>query len=158
MYPRHGAAVIEDLVEQDASGESRQYFKLRPMQGNIVIMLPVDSVKRVGLRSVVTRRNVAKVFDLLRQEQGSMPMLWSQRYKINMTRLASGDIYQLAELVRDLSLLGNGKTLSSAEARMLAKARGDLIMELTLAAASSEAKTVAMLDEALEGARSVTVG
>ena len=155
MHPRHGAVLIEDRVEQETSGERRVYLKLRPVRGNMMITLPLESAEKVGLRGVVSKRNAAKVFDLLRQEQGSMPVLWSQRYKTNLMRLVSGDIYQVAELVRDLSLrAANGKGLSGAEKRMLATAREGLLSELTFAVNTTEAKAEAMLDEALEGSRS----
>ena len=69
VYPHHGAAVIEDLVERELSGERRTYFKLRLAHGDLTLMVPVDNTQQVGLREVVSRREVKKVFDLLREEE-----------------------------------------------------------------------------------------
>src|SRR6266581_7371024 len=83
VYPHHGAAVIEDLVEREISGERRTYFKLRLAHGDLTLMVPVDNTEGVGLRCVVSRREVKKVFDLLREEEEVIPTNWSRRYKTN---------------------------------------------------------------------------
>jgi len=153
VYPRHGAAVIEDLVELEVSGERRSYFKLRLPHGSLTLMVPVDSAAQVGLREVVSRDEVDKVFDLLREDEGWMSGTWGQRYKTNVAKVVSGDIYQLAEVVRDLSLRQREKGLPSAEKRMLAKSREILISELTFAVGSTEEIAEAMMDEVLEESR-----
>jgi CarD family transcriptional regulator len=153
VYPRHGAAVIEDLVELERFGERKSYFKMRLSHGSLTLMVPVDSTAQVGLREVVSRDEVDKVFDLLREGEGWMSSIWSQRYKGNLAKVISGDIYQLAEVVRDLSLRERGKVLSVAERRMLAKAREILISELTFAVGSTEEIAEAMMDEVLEESR-----
>src|SRR3989454_11805741 len=81
VYPHHGAAVIEDLVERELSGERRTYFKLRLAHGDLTLMVPVDNTQQVGLREVVSKREVKKVFDLLREEEDWMPTNWSRRDK-----------------------------------------------------------------------------
>ncbi len=153
VYPRHGAAVIESVLEHEAMGERRIYLKLRIPHGNLTIMVPVESAERVGLRGVVDKDEAEKVFDLLRQEEGWTPILWSQRYKSNLAKLVTGDIYQLAEVIRDLSLRERRSSLSSAEQRMLAKSREILISELTYTFDSSAENAQAMLDRALEESR-----
>jgi len=153
MYPHHGAAVIKDLVELEVFGKRRTYLKLCLPHGDLSIMVPVDSTEQVGLRGVVSRDEVDKVFDLLREDEGWMPGIWGQRYKTNLAKLISGDIYQVAEVVRDLSLREIGKGLSPAEKRMLAKAREILISELTFALDSTEENAEAILDEVLEESR-----
>jgi CarD family transcriptional regulator len=149
MYPHQGGAVIEDVVEREMFGKQRTYAKLRFSHGSLTLMVPLDSTDQVGLRGVASKAVVKKVFDVLRQDEGWMPMLWSQRYKTNLAKLISGDIYQGAELVRDLSLRDREKGLSAAEKRMLAKARQILISELILAFDASEENAEAMLDEVL---------
>jgi CarD family transcriptional regulator len=153
VYPRHGAAVIEDLVELERFGERKSYFKMRLSHGSLTLLVPVDSTAQVGLREVVSRDEVDKVFDLLREGEGWTSSIWSQRYKVNLAKVISGDIYQLAEVVRDLSLRERGKVLSAAERRMLAKAREILISELTFAVGSTEEIAEAMMDEVLEESR-----
>ena len=149
VYPHYGAAVVEDLVELERFGEQRIYVKLRLPHG-LTIMVPVESTEQVGLRGVVSRDELDKVFDLLREDASWMPILWGQRYRANLAKLISGDIYQVAEVVRNLSLRERGKALSSAERRMLAKAREILISELVFVVDSSEGSAEAMLDEVLE--------
>ena len=149
VYPHHGAAVVEDLVELERFGEQRIYVKLRLPHG-LTIMVPVESTEQVGLRGVVSREELDKVFDLLREDASWMPILWGQRYRANLAKLISGDIYQVAEVVRNLSLRERRKALSSAERRMLAKAREILISELIFVIDSTEGSAEAMLDEVLQ--------
>jgi len=153
VYPHHGAAVVEDLVDLEMFGEEKTYIKLCLPHAGLTLMVPADNTEKVGLRDVVSKKEVAKVFDLIREDGGATPILWSQRYKANLAKLISGDIYQGAEVVRDLSLRENGNGLSGAEKRMLAKARQILISELTLAVGSTEENAEAMLDEVLAESR-----
>lgn len=148
VHPRHGAAVVEDLVELERFGEQRIYVKLRLPHG-LTLMVPVESTEQVGLRGVVSRDELEEVFDLLRGDEGGMPILWGKRYRANLAKIMSGDIYHVAEVVRNLSLRERGKGLSSAEKRMLAKAREILISELTFVVGSTEENAEAMLDEVL---------
>jgi len=148
VHPRHGAAVVEDLVELERFGEQRVYVKLRLPHG-LTLMVPVESTEQIGLRGVVSRDELDEVFDLLRGEEGRMPILWGKRYRANLAKLISGDIYHVAEVVRNLSLRERGKGLSSAEKRMLEKAREILISELTFVLGSTEENAEAMLDEVL---------
>ncbi len=150
VYPHHGAAIIEDLVERDLSGERRTYFKLRLSHGDLTLMVPIENTQQVGLREVVSRREVKKVFDLLREEEDWMPTNWSRRYKTNLAKLSSGDIFQVAEVVRNLSQREKGKGLSAGEKHMLAKARQILVSELIFCFDSTEDKAEAMLDKVLE--------
>ena len=148
VHPRHGAAVVEDLVELKRFGEQRIYVKLRLPHG-LTLMVPVESTEQVGLRGVVSRDELEEVFDLLRGDEGGMPILWGKRYRANLAKIMSGDIYHVAEVVRNLSLRERGKSLSSAEKRMLVKAREILISELTFVVGSTEENAEAMLDEVL---------
>jgi len=152
VHPRHGAAVVEDLVELERFGEQRVYVKLRLPHG-LTLMVPVESTEQVGLRGVVSRDELDEVFDLLRGDEGRTPTLWGKRYRANLAKIMSGDIYHVAEVVRNLSLRERGKGLSSAEKRMLAKAREILISELTFVVGSTEENAEAMLDEVLGESR-----
>ena len=138
VYPHHGAAVIEDLVEREIFGERRTYFKLRLAHGDLTLMVPIDNTQEVGLREVVSKREVKKVFDLLREEEEVISTNWSRRYKTNLAKLSSGE---------------KGKGLSAGEKHMLAKARQILLSELTFAFDSTEEKAEAMLDKVLDEVR-----
>jgi CarD family transcriptional regulator len=149
VYPHHGAAVVESVIERESFGEIRTYLKLRLPHG-LTIMVPIDSADQVGLRRVSGREDIDGVFDLLRQEESAMPPLWTQRLKINLAKIASGDIRQGAEVIRDLSLMARRARISDGDRRLLAKAREVLISELTFTFDSTEESAQAMLDGVLE--------
>jgi len=150
VYPHHGVAIIEDLQEQEFLGEKRQYLILRLAHGDLTLKVPVDNTGEVGIREVVSKREGKKVLDVLREDETKMPTNWSRRFKTNVEKIRSGDIYQVAEVVRNLAIREKDKGLSAGEKRMLAKARQILISELTFAYDISEDKTEAMIDRVLE--------
>jgi len=151
VHPEHGAAVIEELREREILGEKRKYFVLRVAYGDLTLMVPVDSTEEVGLRQVVSKNEVKKVLDVLRQDESKMAANWSRRFKNNIEKLRSGDIYQVAEVVRNLSLREADKGLSAGEKRMLARARQILVSELTFALNVEEEVAETRLDDVLAG-------
>ena len=155
IYPHHGAAVIEDLTEREFLGEKKKYFVLRLAYGDLTLMVPVESTEEVGLREVVSKREVKKVLDVLREDESRMPTNWSRRYKTNIEKIRSGDVYQVAEVVRNLAIRESEKGLSAGEKRMLAKARQILVSELVFAVSVDEEKAEGMIDKVLEEAHSV---
>src|SRR5581483_7043419 len=150
VHPEHGAAVIEELKEREILGEKRKYLVLRVAYGDLTLMVPVDSTEEVGLRQVVSKNEVKKVLNVLRQDESKMAANWSRRFKNNIEKLRSGDIYQVAEVVRNLSIRERERGLSAGEKRMIAKARQILISELTFATGGTEEKAEAMIDKVLE--------
>jgi CarD family transcriptional regulator len=152
VHPEHGAAVIEELREREFLGEKRKYFVLRVAYGDLTLLVPVDSTEEVGLRQVVSKNEVKKVLKVLQQDESKMASNWSRRFKNNIEKLRSGDIYQVAEVVRNLSIREREKGLSAGEKRMVQKARQILISELSYATADTEAKAEAMIDKVLDDA------
>src|SRR6266540_2892008 len=123
VYPHHGAAVIEDLTEREILGEKRTYLVLRLAHQELTLMVPIDNTAQVGLREVASKREVKKVFEILRLDEDDEPSTnWNRRYKANIAKLQSGDIFQVAEVVRSLSMREREKGLSAGEKRMLSKA------------------------------------
>jgi CarD family transcriptional regulator len=149
VYPHHGAATIERRETKAAFGEEREYLVLRLAYGDLTLMVPVDNTDEVGLREVISDDEVEEVFDLLRKKEARMPTNWSRRFKNHVEKLKSGDVYQVAEVVRNLSLRDNEKGLSAGEKRMLAKARQILISELIFALKVPAEEAEAKLDEVL---------
>lgn len=153
VYPHHGAAVIEDLQEREILGERRNYFVLKLTHGDLTLMVPVEKTEEVGLRGVCSKREVKKVYDILRQEgEPASTVNWNRRYKTNLEKVSSGDIFQVAEVVRNLSIRERDKGLSAGEKRMLAKARQILVSELTFATGNTEEKAEGTVDKILEEA------
>ena len=119
VYPHHGAAVVERRETKVAFGEKREYLVLRLAYGDLTLMVPADNTEGVGLREVINDEEVEEVFAVLRKKEARMPTNWSRRYKNHSEKLRSGDIYQVAEVVRNLSIRDKDKGLSAGEKRML---------------------------------------
>ena len=149
VYPHHGAATIEKRETKVAFGEEREYLVLKLAYGDLTLMVPSDNTDEVGLREVINDEEVEEVFAVLRKKEARMPTNWSRRFKNHVEKLKSGDIYQVAEVVRNLSLREKDKGLSAGEKRMLAKARQILVSELTFAINVNEEEAEKKLDEAL---------
>jgi len=151
IYPQHGAAVIEGLQDREIGGETREYFVLKLTYGDLTLMVPRDNCAEVGIREVCSAEDVESVLDILRTGASSTQGNWSRRFKGNIERLQSGDIFQVAEVVRDLTVRDRDKGLSAGEKRMLQRSRQILVSELVLACHVGEDKAVKLVDEALEG-------
>jgi CarD family transcriptional regulator len=150
VYPHHGAAVIEGLEEKELFGERREYYILKLAYGELTLMVPTDATDEVGLREVTPEKEVPKVIRALKkQEPITNTTNWSRRFKANVEKLKSGDIYQVADVVRTLHQRDKEKGLSAGEKRMLNKARQILVSELTFAKNCGEEEAEQLLDEVL---------
>ncbi|KUK82696.1 MAG: Transcriptional regulator [Pelotomaculum thermopropionicum] len=148
VYPMHGAGVIEAIEEKEVLGEKRLYYILRLPVGDMKVMIPISNGKEVGLRGVVDREGVKKVIHILRQQSSSMSPNWNRRYRANLEKIKSGNIYEVAEVVRNLVKRDREKGLSSGERKMLENARQILISELVLATELEEEKAQLLIDGA----------
>ncbi|HVM63964.1 MAG TPA: CarD family transcriptional regulator [Acidimicrobiales bacterium] len=149
VYPHHGAAVVERREKKEVFGSTREYLVLRLAYGDLTLMVPADNTDEVGLREVINDEEVEEVFAVLRKKEARMPTNWSRRYKNHVEKLKSGDIYQVAEVVRNLSIREKDKGLSAGEKRMLTRARQILVSELTFAIGVSEEEAEKKLNDAL---------
>jgi CarD family transcriptional regulator len=150
VYPHHGAAVIERVEERDLLGEMREYYILKLAYGELTLMVPTDSTEDVGLREVTPAKEMPKVFKVLKKNEPTTNTTnWSRRFKANVEKLKSGDIYQVADVVRSLHQRDKEKGLSAGEKRMLNKARQILVSELTFSKNCNEEEAEQLLDEVL---------
>ncbi|PPG49168.1 MULTISPECIES: CarD family transcriptional regulator [unclassified Rathayibacter] len=149
VYPHHGAATIAEVKTRTIKGQEKTYLKLRVAQGDLVIEVPADNVDLVGVRDVIGREGVDRVFEVLRAEVVEEPTNWSRRYKANLEKLGSGDVVKVSEVVRDLTRRDRERGLSAGEKSMLAKARQILVSELALAEKTDEDAASVLLDEVL---------
>jgi len=149
VYPHHGAATIVRREKRVAFGEKRDYLVLQLAYDDLTLMVPADNTESVGLREVINDEEVEEVFAVLKKKEARMPTNWSRRYKNHSEKLRSGDIYQVAEVVRNLSIRDKDKGLSAGEKRMLSRARQILVSELTFALNVDEATAEERLTEAL---------
>jgi CarD family transcriptional regulator len=148
VHPHHGAAIITKKVKQDIAGEKRDYFMLEIATDQLTVFVPVDSIEET-IRPVITKTAAKKVFALFKEEPQEAGSNWSRWYKVLNEKMTSGDIYQVAEVVRDLTFAQQTKGISPALKRMLSKARVTLTSELGFALAISEDEAVKRLDRAL---------
>ena len=104
VYPHHGAATITEVKTRIIKGEEKMYLKLNVTQGDLTIEVPADNIDLVGVRDVIGREGLDRVFEVLRAPFTEEPTNWSRRYKANLEKLASGDVIKVAEVVRDLAV------------------------------------------------------
>jgi CarD family transcriptional regulator len=143
VYPHHGAAIIERKEKRLAFGEETEYLVLKMAHGDLTLSVPTDKAEEVGMREPISQEDVEDLFELLRKKDVREPSNWSRRFKNHQEKLKSGDVYQVAEVVRNLALREAAKGLSAGEKSMLVRARGVLVSELSFALDVSE-------DEALD--------
>ena len=129
VYPMHGAGIIDAIEEKDILGEKQSYYILR-MPGEVKVMVPIDKAEQVGVRNIIDKTSADKVFNLLSQDETEMDKNWNKRYRDNMEKLKSGDIYEIADVVRNLSFKQKEKGLSTGEKKMLVNANISLITYL----------------------------
>lgn len=149
VYPHHGATVIERVETVEVSGTEREYLVLRFADVHLTLSVPTDQARAVGLREIIGDLEVEDVLDVMRRRDVRMPSNWSRRFKNHTEMLRSGDVYQLAEVVRNLSQRKREKALSAAEQRMFEMARRNLVSELCLVLATDADQVGELLDTAL---------
>ena len=149
VYPHHGAAVIQKRETRNLQGTERDYLVLRLTYGDLTLMVPADATDEVGLRSVCSDDEVEAVWAVLKSRDFTMPTNWSRRFKANYEKLKSGDIFQVAEVVRNLALRERDRGLSAGEKRMLTKARQVLVSELSAAIKKSDEDTETLIEKIL---------
>jgi CarD family transcriptional regulator len=149
VYPHHGAAIIEKTEKREIGGEQREFFVLRMAHGELTLRVPVDKVDEVGMRPPISTEDVEDLFALLAKKDVREPANWSRRFKNHQEKLKSGDVYQVAEVVRNLSLREKTKGLSAGEKTMYTKARNVLVSELSFALDVSEDDAMAQVDKQL---------
>ncbi|GGA62876.1 CarD family transcriptional regulator [Pseudoclavibacter endophyticus] len=149
VYPHHGAATITEVKTRKIKGEDKTYLKLDVAQGDLVIEVPAENVDLVGVRDVIGKDGLDKVFEVLRAPITEEPTNWSRRFKSNVEKLATGDVIKVSEVVRDLWRRDQDRGLSAGEKRMLAKARQILVSELALAEKTDEESAANVLDKVL---------
>ena len=132
VYPMHGAGVIETMESKEILGEVKNYYVLKMPIGEMKLMIPVDNVNNIGLRNIIDKKTVEKVYSVLKQKAEINDSNWNKRYRDNMTKMKTGDIFEVAQVVRDLTFRDREKGLSTGEKKMLVSAKQMLISEISL--------------------------
>ena len=150
VYPHHGAAVVERREQKEAFGEKQEYLVLRMAHGDMMLSVPVDKAEEVGMRWPISTDDVEDLFDVLKKRDVREPANWSRRFKNHQEKLKSGDVYQVAAVVRNLALRERDKGLSAGEKSLFTKARSVLVSELSFALNESEDDALERVEKALE--------
>ena len=149
VYPHHGAGRIMKIEEKEVLGELRTYLTIQILHNDMTVMVPVENADRAGLRRVVDVGVVEEVLAVLRGNPTKMPKNWSRRYKHNREKLKTGDIFEVAEVVRNLAVRHADKGLSTGEKQMFSKAKKILASELMYARNITEQEATEFLEGVL---------
>ena len=145
VYPMHGAGVIDAIEEKDILGEKQAYYILK-MPGEVKVMVPTAKAEEIGVRSIIDKSSAEKVFRVLESDETEMDKNWNKRYRDNMDKMKSGDIYKVADVVRNLSFKQKEKGLSTGEKKMLNNAKQILVSELVLTEHATQDEIEQMVD------------
>jgi len=141
VYPAHGVGVIEDVDSRKMSGADMQFYTLRILDSDMKIMIPTGKAESVGLRRVIGKDMVTKVYKVLREKRVRVDQAtWNRRYREYTEKIKTGSVLEIAAVLRDLFMLKGDKELSFGERKMLDTARNLLVKELAIAKAHSEEK------------------
>ena len=145
----HGAGVIEKIENKTILGEKREYYVLKVPTGDMKVMIPVNQADTIGVRNVIEGDQLDKVVEILHAPSSSMPTNWNRRYRANMDKLKTGDIKEVAEVVRNLQRTDLKKHLSTGEKKLLTNARHILMSEIVLATDMEPDAADKLIDEAV---------
>ena len=145
VYPMHGAGVIDAIEEKEILGEKQSYYILK-MPGEVKVMVPILTAEEHGIRNVIDKAEAEKVINVLEQDETEMEKNWNKRYRENMDKMKSGNIYEIADVVRNLSFKQKEKGLSTGEKKMLYNAKQILVSELVLAEHATQDEVEELVD------------
>jgi CarD family transcriptional regulator len=150
VYPHHGAGVVLKRESKDLLGEKRDYLTIKILHNDMTVMVPCENAHRAGLRRVIDEEQVKQVIDVLTGEVSDMPKNWNRRFKYNREKIKTGDVFELAEVVRNLAIREWEKGLSTGEKQMYTRAKKILASEFMYALDKDEDGAEEYIDELLE--------
>lgn len=149
VYPHHGAGQVLKKELKKMFGEEREYLTIKILHNDMTVMVPCENAGIAGLRRVIDEETVKKVLAVLQDDISEMPKNWNRRFKHNRDKIKTGDIYELAEVVRNLAIREHDKGLSTGEKQMFTRAKKILASELMYALEKNEEEAEAYLDDLL---------
>ena len=145
VYPMHGAGTIDSIEEKNILGENQAYYIIK-MPGEVKVMVPTAKAEQIGVRNVIGKDEAEKVISILGENETEMSQNWNKRYRDNMEKMKSGDVYEIADVVRNLAFKQKEKGLSTGEKKMLSNAKQILVSELVLAEHASQEEVEELID------------
>jgi len=152
VYPAYGVGVVEKIENREISGASREFYVLRLMDSDMTIMIPKDNANDVGMRALISPKEVPRVMSILKEKRkvGKIAQqTWNRRQREYMEKIKTGSIYVIAEVLRELYLLRLDKDLSFGEKKVLDTARNLLVKELSLVQKTDEKKIEKQIEKIL---------
>ena len=149
VYPHHGAGQVLKKEVRKMFGSEREYLTIKILHNDMTVMVPCENAALAGLRRVIDEETVLKVLAVLQDDVSEMPKNWNRRFKHNRDKIKTGDIYELAEVVRNLAIREYDKGLSTGEKQMFTRAKKILASELMYALDKDEDEAEAHLDQLL---------
>ena len=148
VYPAHGVGLIERIESQEISGCHQDFYVMRILDNDMIIMIPTSNVENVGLREIIDQKDVVKLYSILKKRDVSIDnQTWNRRYREYMDKIKTGSVFEVAEVYRDLLILKIEKELSFGERKMLDTARSLLVKEISLAKKVAEKQIEKDLDK-----------
>jgi CarD family transcriptional regulator len=154
VYPHHGAGKVLKKEQKEVLGERRQYLTIQILHNDMTVMVPCENAGKAGLRRVIGEEAVSRVLSVLRDDVSQMPKNWNRRFKHNREKIKTGDVFELAEVVRNLAIRESEKGLSTGEKQMYTRAKKILASELMYALEMEEDEAEDHLDSLIEQAHS----
>jgi CarD family transcriptional regulator len=139
VYPAHGVAIVKRIEERDVGGKKKKFYVLQVIENQMTIMVPTDNAESVGLREIISTKDVSNVYKILKMRDIKIDQTtWNRRYREYMEKIKTGSVYEIAEVLRNLFLLRHSKDLSFGERKMLDQAKHLLVKEISLAKQTNE--------------------
>lgn len=149
VYPMHGAGVIEDIEECEIMGEHKSYYVLKLPMGSMKVMIPVDNAENIGLREVISEKELEEVVEVLKGKPEKSTGSWNKRFQANLDRMKTGDLKEVAKVARNLIKQDKDKRISSGEKRLMDLSKQILVTELVYAAHKDIEEAEKWLDDIL---------
>ncbi len=150
VYPMHGAGIVINIDVKEVLGEERRYYILRMPINGMRVMVPVENAKELGVRYIYGINEMDKVFEILKDDsEENLPSNWNRRYRFNMARIKSGDVTEVAKVVRCLTKMDEEKTLSTGERKLLNNARQIIVSEMALVYDKSVSEIDSLVEKAI---------
>jgi CarD family transcriptional regulator len=141
VYPAHGVGRIESIEARNLYGSSQNFYIMRILENNMIIMIPISNANNVGLREIIKEEEVSKIYKILKEKDVEFDnQSWNRRYREYMEKIKTGSVYEVAQVLRDLFLLKLEKELSFGERKMLDTAKALLVKEISIAKKMEETK------------------
>lgn len=151
LYPTHGAGIIDAIEEKTVLGQKHFYYTMRMPVGDMKVMIPVDNSEVTGLRKVVPKNEALKVLEFLKTDEEEENLSWNRRYRENLDKIKSGDVFSVAAVVKMLMKRDRAKGLSTGERKMLSDSKHILISELVLSLDSAKEEVSAQIEKCIFG-------